>query len=445
MSSIAKGIESFQHNNKFFIKFFLLDDSLNLNRWGVTQASILRRVSSFLGKPFIRRSDFGHTKARDGDDLLRKQDKDKVGTIIDVGIEDTTGKAFGIAEVDQETYNITKSGEARFVSPAIVFHDHDLITQGGKEVVTDWIGAHVALVKDPAFGIAKAQIKGTCAGTNQECLVRLQLVQANTVRIGTMLHFTASPCMEKCLHDKKEKGIPIDDQALAICLSECGESRQSSIDNKNTQTKTLGWEIKDEMLYFNDKLMAQVTNCGNVRLIDQANYNKCIEEGKTPTECAELYRSSLRTKNPANKSIMSSNSNVNAAQHECPEGKEWDEEKQDCVPKKSEMGTKEIDQANKRIQELEAKLTLSERKPLVERIVKAKTDLGKIKTEDSQKEFDRLVKLETETLTDMASEYENVVTAKKETKTVIQPRFAAVNAEDRKKGDELMITLGGRN
>lgn len=31
-------------------------------------------------------------------------------------------------------------------------------------------------------------------------------------------------CMEKCLTAKKAKGVKIDDQAIAICLSECGKS-----------------------------------------------------------------------------------------------------------------------------------------------------------------------------------------------------------------------------
>lgn len=38
-------------------------------------------------------------------------------------------------------------------------------------------------------------------------------------------HNEAVDCMEKCLSDKKSKGITIDDKAIAICLTECGKSK----------------------------------------------------------------------------------------------------------------------------------------------------------------------------------------------------------------------------
>lgn len=42
-------------------------------------------------------------------------------------------------------------------------------------------------------------------------------------------HGEADDCMEKCLSKKKADGITIDDQAIAICLSECGQSRDEQI------------------------------------------------------------------------------------------------------------------------------------------------------------------------------------------------------------------------
>ena len=39
-------------------------------------------------------------------------------------------------------------------------------------------------------------------------------------------HSEADECMERCLSAKKAKGITIDDQAIAICLSECGKSKE---------------------------------------------------------------------------------------------------------------------------------------------------------------------------------------------------------------------------
>lgn len=39
------------------------------------------------------------------------------------------------------------------------------------------------------------------------------------------LHNEADDCMERCLSEKKAAGVTINDQAIAICLSECGESK----------------------------------------------------------------------------------------------------------------------------------------------------------------------------------------------------------------------------
>lgn len=164
----------------FFIKFFLLDASVNLNQWAVTPTALKDNLDSFIGKPFVLTPDSGHPDAANGDDLFRTQEKFRVGDITSVGIEEQTGKAWGIAKItDANAIEIIKSGDVSFVSPSVVFNQANIVMQNGAEVVTKFEGAHVAAVKDPAYEIQKAQIKGKCNGSHSTCSTQLEKVQAS--------------------------------------------------------------------------------------------------------------------------------------------------------------------------------------------------------------------------------------------------------------------------
>ena len=87
--------------DRFFIKTFLVDNSINANHWAVTAAALQDNIASFIGKPIVLTPEFGHPEAPDGDDLLKVQEKYRVGTIIDIGIENDTGKGWAIAEITE--------------------------------------------------------------------------------------------------------------------------------------------------------------------------------------------------------------------------------------------------------------------------------------------------------------------------------------------------------
>jgi len=57
-----------------------------------------------------------------------------------------------------------------------------------------------------------------------ECLEELNRVNQPAFRGVTIQLNEAENCVSKCLSAKKAGGIAIDDQAIAICLSECGQS-----------------------------------------------------------------------------------------------------------------------------------------------------------------------------------------------------------------------------
>ena len=238
---MAKGLVEFENQDKYFIKFFLLDASLNLNRWGVTERSLKAGLDTFIGKPFVLTPDFDHPNALDGDDLLVQQEKYRVGNIITVGIEERSGKAWGVAEItDERAKDILKNGEVNFVSPSIVFNETNEIDVNGNAIIDSFEGAHVAGVGEPAYTIQKAQIKGRCAGDKETCIPQLQKVQASRTTCGkyTVVETAdkrvigrASKCVEDCVAQKNEHGKDIDDQALAICYSECDEADASCKDD----------------------------------------------------------------------------------------------------------------------------------------------------------------------------------------------------------------------
>ena len=242
------GLIRFEDQDKFFIKFFLLDATLNLNRWGVTSRSLKEGLDSFLGKPFVLTADYDHPNATDGDDLLVQQEKYRVGNIIMVGIEERSGKAYGVAEItNKEAIDILKNGDVNFVSPSIVFNSANEYDVDGNAVIESWEGAHVAGVAEPAYTIEKAQIKGRCSGDKETCLNNLQRVEASRSSCGkyTIVQTAdkriignASQCVENCIKEKREHGKEIDDQALAICYSECDDSKKGNIDQESLKNVT---------------------------------------------------------------------------------------------------------------------------------------------------------------------------------------------------------------
>jgi hypothetical protein len=239
------GLIKFEDQDKFFIKFFLLDATLNLNKWGVTEKSLRDGLDSFIGKPFVLTSDYDHPNAENGDDLMIQQEKYRVGNIIMVGLEERSGKAYGVAEItNKEAIDVLKGGAVNFVSPSIVFNNSDEVDINGNAIIESWEGAHVAGVAEPAYTIEKAQIKGKCSGDKETCLNTLNKVEASRSSCGKYTEVRmadrriigkASQCVEDCIRKKREHGKEIDDQALAICYSECDEAKgnidQESLEN----------------------------------------------------------------------------------------------------------------------------------------------------------------------------------------------------------------------
>jgi hypothetical protein len=174
---------------KFFVRAFLIDPSLNINKWAVTEESIPRNINTFIGKPLVLTEGFDHPGA-DSDTLnhwLSFQETYRVGTIIDIIPKknpDTGSTAYhAIIEVTNNDLkaSLQNNSVPVYVSPAIA---EPAATAGNGLAISEWTGMHLAIVDEPAFGVKKAVISETCGGDKAGCLMQLRKAHVNRHGIG---------------------------------------------------------------------------------------------------------------------------------------------------------------------------------------------------------------------------------------------------------------------
>jgi hypothetical protein len=183
-------------NTKYYVKAFLVDDSLNINKWQVTKESIDKNINTFIGKPLVLTENFDHPGG-DQDTLnhwLAYQESFRVGTIIDIttkpnpAIPNST-VYYAIIEVTDENLKqaLRDNKVPLYVSPAIA----EPLPLGAsytemppRRVADNWIGVHLAIVDQPAFGIKKAVITDQCGGSEKACLLQLRKAHVQKFGIG---------------------------------------------------------------------------------------------------------------------------------------------------------------------------------------------------------------------------------------------------------------------
>ena len=478
------GLIRFEDQDKFFIKFFLLDATLNLNKWGVTEKSLRDGLDSFIGKPFVLTADYDHPSASDGDDLLIQQEKYRVGNIIMVGIEERSGKAYGVAEItDKEAIDILKGESVNFVSPSIVFNNADEMDVNGNAVIDSWEGAHVAGVAEPAYTIEKAQIKGKCSGDKETCLSTLNKVQASRSPCGKFTEVTmagkriigqASKCVEDCISKKREHGKEIDDQALAICYSECDESsaahdpdeqkeaflsmmynfikkwqQRGQPQKANIDQESLENITKIDLLKKKKKEAQEpeITSKNKKKITMPTKEGKTKEQYEKELEDYELQMQSFSKNKKQNTSVKSKNSkksnnmkNRYGQEEEKKEDAE-DEDKLDLTDKQKEFLrdsrlAKQVSILKAEVKALKAHIKTAKLEPIINSIVEAKSKLGKV---NAEAEYAKLSKLDSETLESLKADYEQVVATNNSPR--YQVKYASVSSD--KTGDDFLIGMRG--
>ena len=178
-----------QKQGHFASYFLLKGDEINGREWGVTSASIPPNISSFIGRPlvatsnkFVKDSPYGvqylhpsithfmeqspelvaGLNPMNMDDVLKFQEKFKIGTIDDVFFnseKNVWNASVKLAE------GVEHSDLPPFCSPAL--YQLDMTEPEGN--ITQWTGLHLAALDiRPAYGNI-ALLNGTCSGTSSEC------------------------------------------------------------------------------------------------------------------------------------------------------------------------------------------------------------------------------------------------------------------------------------
>jgi len=464
-------IQTMQEGDRFFIKFFLIDDSLNLNQWKVTADAVRSYLRTFIGTPFVitRRADHPTPE---------NQEAERDGTITEVGFDDKSGRAFGIAEMHQsEAIEQIKSGEISFVSPSISVEAGDFQMINGREIATKFRGEHVAGVKEPAFGKVKAQIKGQCSGSESQCSVQLHRVQASLdileankqniklFNLEALKNFLrASPCMESCL---KSKEGPIGDQEIAICINECGESGSSgnqqfdlinssinilnSSNSMNYQKYRSSQEGCPEGQHKNEagECVTNAEGCPEGQHMNPEgtcvqNSNGCPEGQHANPEGVCVQNSQEGCPEGQHKS--ESGTCVENAEGTCPEGQSKDENG-NCVEsarlspcaesKLKDYGSK-IANLETQNRELRARVDREIKKPVIDRIIAAKIQLGVIAETETNVISESLFRKDASYLAEIAKEYENLAASRKQSENQPYIRYRTASLQRSNNNDEIV-------
>lgn len=271
----------------FFVHHFVISNKVNANNWMVTSDANRLDGKDFEGKPDIvfinEKGQRDHTTGRTKEESLKVQEPFRKGTIKKIKGTDTGRKLTSSALIeDEDTKAKIRSGEIKFVSPAIFpksLEDVEIVKTGPNthiHIVHRYNALHVAFVDDPAYGI-EAAVGPTCEGNGKDCLIKLQQIQAgigddevDPLREIKLVKIKTSKCsktgnlifempagelseeVSKCLSQKLSPGEEPTDQDLAICFDEAREKLKKSKAKESKQATTNS--NKDEKYSSNSKM-----------------------------------------------------------------------------------------------------------------------------------------------------------------------------------------------
>ena len=453
----------FENEDKLFIKFFLLDASINLNTWGVTRQAMLKGLKTFIGKPFVLTPDYGHPTAASGDDLLIQQEKYRVGDIIDVGIDPKSDKAYGVAEItNSEAKDILKSGDVNFVSPSIVFNNgSEVADKDGNSIITEFEGAHVAGVAEPAYGIDKAEIKGKCVGSKESCNLTLEKVEASVSECGNYLRIKRT----KSAGRKKKEADDIDITMPRKRKDPVKTNTDKTLGNAKKTQKELDEDYEVQMQSFEKKetdkdgvteeeYKKYTSNKGkkgkknNNMKKSQEEEKKKDEADETPEEDEVKRGESLdeQYKDKEETDIMKSEEEKDEedAEEEDDEKDAEDDNKLDLTDKqekylkdKDSRLAREVKVLRAELKAMKSKIRKADIDPIIQGILDAKKLVGKV---DARAEYRKLSKLDISTLRELQAHYDTIKEAKSQPRYVV--RNASINSSD-KTGDSLLLSMRG--
>jgi len=140
-----------ERNGKRYAQIYVIDSSVNRNKWQVTPKARAKALETLLNAPLLGPPELGHKATK------------KVGRFVDFLSNSYTA---GLAEItDDEAWEKMESGEWTAISPQIIAYD--ITEQNGIEVIDDFVFDHVVFVEKAAY--PRAQVKELCEGTEESC------------------------------------------------------------------------------------------------------------------------------------------------------------------------------------------------------------------------------------------------------------------------------------
>ena len=173
-------MERYKGKNGFFMKKFLINDKFNLNNWKVTWEAITNDIWDFIGKPVVLTPEKDHPTVSEQEDF-------RVGTIIDIGIDEINHKAWQVSEIfDKKAQDMILNKEVEFGSPTVLIRSEHTREQKFKDtpqqqdILHRFQPAHDAIVESPAYGKQVDNIAAVCTGDGPACALKLLEVSAST-------------------------------------------------------------------------------------------------------------------------------------------------------------------------------------------------------------------------------------------------------------------------
>jgi len=262
-------VESFEDNGKFFLKAFLLDSSINQNAWGVDPSTLNENINTYIGKPLVLQENFQHPDSGDSnyDHHMQYQDKFRIGNIVDIVNKDSVYSAI-IEVTDNAAKEAFKKGDLPlYVSPQLF---HDAVGREPDTMTKTWRGTHLAIVKEPAFGVMKARVEGQCSGSPITCLAQLKRASVEKTKCN---------CINKAISNYKNSSVS--------SLFANTETKPILADTNTATTPQISTEEIEKIRLERDELKAKVASLEGVN-------NKLEEVNKTVSASLDSLKGEYR-------------------------------------------------------------------------------------------------------------------------------------------------------
>jgi GTPase SAR1 family protein len=456
-------MHEFAGREGLFIKAFFLDSSLNANLWQVAPDAIVSNLKSSMNKqrfhgrtaPIILLppgniygNDFGHPP----EDLVMvdAQEPFRVGDFIEVGQDETTGRAFAVARIAEDigrtekdkerirmAIDLIEKRELAFVSPSIKATE-EMHAGNGQILVTKFLVNHLALVKNPAYGEHKAQIRGVCNGDGKSCLKQLGNVQAKKE-----IHHEENEHNSNCV---KKDGVWIcaeaeaNPQGTEDFIAKC-QATGNVIAQVNGER--IEFSAEDCVSQWISELSDNHKDWSEDKIIAVA-FSKCKKGEKAGS------KESLKTK-PQSKEVMAEENdkdkeikNDEIQSRKAQEEHKEKIEKEEQAKKASEEVLKKLEEQEKEIQALKQARQAEVIKPMAERVANAKVQLGSLDSKSLQAEIDELVKLPEGALSKLDMDYQAMMKKAENVQSSTEPRYTYQADDSSKPGEELLKSIRSR-